>query len=226
MAMRWLVLMTLALAASPLAAEDHETSPAAPTASEVNLLITAFGPFDGRGINGSSTVLPDLVQAFNGQALVLPVTWASLHDQLTPAIASMRPRILIGLGEGHPGAIALELRARNQARGKDVAAHSPPPWLGPSMELWRPSRLPESHIQMLARLKALPEGSYPINASQDAGDYLCNAWLWHALGSQSPIVCFIHLPPQGERSEQEYRQAVLPGLITLLEQIISDSKNR
>lgn len=186
-------------------------------AAEPMVLITGFDAFAGRQVNGSATVARALASTQPSAAVAtMPVIWGEPQRALPPLIAHHRPHLLLGLGEGHPGRIAVETVAHNRAAGKDVMGDNAPDHLGNLVELSRPARL-------TIDLDALPESPYPVLFSDDAGAYLCNAWLWQAAGSEVPMVGFIHLPPQGETSDAEYLAAILPVIEAIIAQILAAS---
>ncbi len=93
------------------AAEVAQPSGEAPV-----VLITAFKPFNNRGVNGSETVAEVLRAGVPGvqlKVVVLDVVWGEPTAKLPPLIKEHRPRVLIGLGEGFPGAVRVERVARN-----------------------------------------------------------------------------------------------------------------
>lgn len=211
------------LLAKEQAEENHTVTPSPPEHT-ASILLTAFGPFDGRPVNGSATVLPLLAERYQAHSLVLPVLWQEVLTTLPNTLAARQADMVIGLGEGHPGHIALELRAQHHAHGSDSAGHPAPQWLGPSVELWRWSRLGLDPAALLTQIEQPAAPSYQVQLSEDAGSYLCNAWLWLASASEATTVVFIHLPPQGERSDSDYQEAVLPGLTQVLAQLITSAQ--
>ncbi len=175
-------------------------------------LLTAFGPFQSRPRNGSATLLAALrvSPGWGDRAdyLFLPVAWNSLEFLVAPAVAKPRPWAL-GLGEGKTGRPALELRARNLRTGQDESgAIANRPWESGGPEA-RPSRVPKE----LGETSSLPE----LIRSQDAGAFLCNGLLWTLLVSPVRQAAFLHLPPQGETSDETYAAQHLPTLHAVLE---------
>lgn len=181
-------------------------------AAERIVLVTAFGPFAGRGVNGSETVARGLDGRVIGDARiavrVLPVRWGEPERILPAAVAELRPVAIIGLGEGHPGACAFETVARNLARGADEAGTAAPARLGDAAERERRTTL------------AIDRASFPVDmlrVSDDAGSYLCNALLWTALAQPVPRAGFVHLPPQGGESADAYRARIEPVILRVVE---------
>ena len=165
------------------------------------ILVVAFGPFAGRGENGSATVVESLVGRRIGDhpivTAVLPVEWGQPEQRIPELMAKHQPLMILGLGEGFPGRVAIETRAVNARAHADEQGKPPPTRrLGPAEETHRSSRLviPDP----------LPTTDVPVVISQDAGRYLCNNLLWVCLGEKVDHAGFIHLPPQGEQSDAEY----------------------
>ncbi len=178
------------------------------------VLITAYGPFAGRGVNGSETI----ARALDGLEIagavvrvrVLAVRWGEPEARVPAAIDELTPVLVVGLGEGHPDRVAVESSARNQAQHPDEAGRAPPA----TLQVLGPT-------QRAATLVFDPawctEAAVPVVASDDAGAYLCNNLLYVALASAVPRVGFIHLPPQGETPTDEYRAALTPIVRTIIE---------
>jgi pyroglutamyl-peptidase len=179
------------------------------------VLVTGFGPFDGRGINGSATVARALADQRIGDAtvrvLVLPVRWGEPEAKLPAAVAELHPALVIGLGEGYPGKVAVERVAHNRAEGADVAGRAP---ASPRLDA-SPVATRASTIAFDAAWFA--DAGIPVVASDDAGSYLCNDLLWTALGTAAPRAGFVHLPPQGDEADDAYRARLLPIVVRLIE---------
>jgi pyroglutamyl-peptidase len=181
----------------------------APPSAPPGVLVTAFKPFDNRGANGSETVGEVLRAGEPGlqmNVLVLDVGWAE-PAKLPALVQRLRPRLLIGLGEGHPGRVCIERVARNRRIGHDVFGQEPPDHLvepgGP------PQRAGTLRFDPAWRLS----GEIAVVASDDAGTYLCNALFYTALGDLGVAVGrvgFIHLPPQGGEPDADYTRRLVP----------------
>ena len=171
------------------------------------VLVTAFEPFAGRTRNGSATVAAALPAAGSAEARIvvvrLPVTWDA-PARLATLVAEHRPRLILGLGEGHPGRIAWERIARNRADGADERGAPPP---AATLSADGPT---ERRGTLQCDPAWFPDATVPIVASDDAGAYLCNALYWHATALDAPRVGFLHLPPQGATADDAYRAAIVP----------------
>lgn len=203
--MRMLPVLLLLLLCSPRsfwAADGDEPSTDGPV-----VLITAFRPFANRTVNGSETVAEALrsdVPGLQVKVLILDVGWKEPSTKLPIMVEKLRPRVLIGLGEGHAGSVMVENVAHNYRVGPDVFGQPPPDRLvesgGP---LERRSTLVFNTAWQLSREIA-------VASSDDAGDYLCNALFYTALGQDVPRIGFVHLPPQGTEDDKEYSDRFVP----------------
>jgi pyroglutamyl-peptidase len=186
-------------------------------AAEPTVLVTAFGPFAGRGVNGSETVARrlegGLVAGHRLAVLVMAVRWGEPERTIPARIAELRPVLVIGLGEGHPDRIACEQRASNRVMPlPDEAGKLPPAaLLDAAAADHRPATL-RCDAAWFTDL-ALP---VPLQTSQDAGGYLCNAALWTLAGSGVPRSGFLHLPPQGAASGERYGALLAPVVLRLI----------
>jgi pyroglutamyl-peptidase len=202
-------VLVACLVMATLAAAD--TTPAPPV-----VLVTAFGPFAGRGVNGSETVARSLDQRLIAgarvQMAVLPVLWGEPERRLPELVQRWRPVLLIGLGEGNPGRIAVEQIGRNRA-GKYLDEAGKPP-TSATLVADGPAQRP---VRLAFFATWFANAAIPVVASQDAGDYLCNELLYTALGTSVKLVGFIHLPPQGEVEVQEYVKWLLPVVTGVIE---------
>ncbi len=165
------------------------------------MLITGFEGYGGRGLNPAA----EIVKAMNGTKIsgrtvtgaVLPVQYAPLAKRLETLIEQHQPRavICVGLWPGEP-MIRLERLAANindfEIPDNDGALEKGP--IEPDGAFSRASTLPLAEIQ-----KQLLGAGIPARFSSTAGNFLCNAAMYTALGlvdGCSPnIPCgFIHVP--------------------------------
>lgn len=165
----------------------------------MKLLVTAFGPFDGRSENASSLALRELKRAFPEiRTRVLPVDSLIAPARLKQALRLIRPDALILLGEAAGSkSIRLETTAWNELDFKipDIAGRQP---AGRAISLGSPAilraTLPLKKLQ--ARLEA---NNHEVMLSHNPGRYLCNQVFYVALEwiKTHALPCpagFIHLP--------------------------------
>lgn len=165
------------------------------------MLLTGFESYGGRSVNPAE----EIVKALNGaeidgeriDARTLPVTYAELGPRISALIEETSPRavICLGLWPGEP-MIRLERIAANIADFEipdNVGAmvHGPVIPDGPAALA---GTLPLTEI----RDNILAE-DIPCRLSGTAGQFLCNALMYHALTASAahgpaPACGFIHVP--------------------------------
>ncbi|MBU0496888.1 MAG: hypothetical protein KKG04_02915 [Candidatus Thermoplasmatota archaeon] len=172
----------------------------APTVSNI-VLISGFEPFYIYDENPSQLV----AEALNGTilknttivAVVLPVNFTESITQITQAIQTYRPVLVISLGLNVK---AFGIQVENFGINFRKRLRSDPLWfllqpLDPAGPLLRRSTVPNKKIVKAIR----HEGIFAIN-SFNAGTYVCNAVLYGTLGvlekeSLDTPMGFFHVPP-------------------------------
>lgn len=154
------------------------------------ILLTGFGPFLAVHTNPSAT----LVRALHGRdveghrivSAVLPVSFTRGPARAVALARLLRPRLMLGFGVATGRTAAMVERvAVNRAEGRDVDRAQPTqlvPDGGPLRD--------DAVAPGLAAALALP-------LSDDAGLYVCNAWLYHALAAAPCPAAFVHIPSEG-----------------------------
>ncbi len=187
--------------------------PARPT-----IVLTGFGPFPGVTKNATAVLVPRLVEAARTRFAdhdivgeVLPTEWRAAPETLTRLLDGRRAVLALHFGvSDNADGFQVELIGRNVRGGKKDAAGEAPPTAcvaeeGPTLLA---STLPAEYI--LARLSKL---KLPCRASVNAGDYLCNALLYHSLDvardlPQPFMAGFVHVPANlighGENGEDAH----------------------
>jgi len=163
------------------------------------ILVTAFGPFDGRLENASSLALKELKRSLPEiRTRVLPVDSVLAPSRMKQALAAIRPRALVMLGEAAGSlAIRLESTAWNQLdfRIPDIAGRQPQ---GREIRPGGPATL-ESTLPLARWQQRLAGEGQTVELSSDPGRYLCNqvfyvARDWIERGGRECRAGFIHLP--------------------------------
>lgn len=165
----------------------------------MSILVTAFGPFDGRTENASSLVLSELKAKIPEiRSRILPVDSVIAPARLRQALRLVRPEILILLGEAAGSkTIRLETTAFNELdfRIPDISGRQPTtrPIRRDAPPIRR-STLPLKQINHL-----LGATGHKVVLSNNPGRYLCNQVLYVALESLESLELpcragFIHLP--------------------------------
>ena len=162
------------------------------------ILITAFEPFGGDGINPTQLILERLPEELGGtrlDKLLLPVEFGRAADMAVEEALRLSPAAVICLGQaGGRRAVTPELRAVNlmDARIPDNAGFEPH---GVPIAEGGPdamqTRLPVWDI--IAHIRAL---GLPAQASFSAGEYVCNSLMYGVLYrlGESVKAGFIHVP--------------------------------
>lgn len=165
----------------------------------MKILVTAFGPFDGRLENASTLALRELKVAFPEiRTRILPVDMVVAPARLRQALRSLRPDAVVLLGEAAGSKnIRLETTAWNQLdfRIPDNAGRQPAP---------RPIRAGgcdflKSTLPLDRILARLLDAEMPASLSDDPGRYLCNQVFHTAIECLENLghpcrAGFIHLP--------------------------------
>lgn len=172
----------------------------------IQLLVTGFGPFPRVPRNPSGELARRLaahprlrLAGIEAHALVLTTAYGAIDDEFRPALAALRPDVVLMLGvAARRRALSIETRALNRVSrlfpdasgrvGRTLAFSSGAPLV------LRP-RLNTALIVSAAR-RVLAE----THLSRDAGRYLCNASYFAGLEAGNPATLFVHLPmPRGGR---------------------------
>jgi len=156
----------------------------------VNLLVTGFGAFPGVSRNPSGEV----ARAVDGADLdgvrvvgrVLDVSYARGPREAIRVARSIGATLVIGLGVASTrSAVDVERRAVRAAEGPaDVDGRTRSGLRGPPIV--------EATIDVVRLAAALG-----ANLSDDAGRYVCNAWLYRVARGCAAPVGFVHVPPAG-----------------------------
>ncbi|MDH3229008.1 MAG: pyroglutamyl-peptidase I [Alphaproteobacteria bacterium] len=172
------------------------------------MLLTGFEAYGGHAVNPSGEV----ARALDGAGIagvrvagrVLPVVHAGLAGRIAALIDAVSPRAVICLGlDPGESAVRLERTAANaldfEIADNEGAILRGPVVAGGAAAL--PGTLPVPAIE--DRLRA---AGIPVRGSDDAGRYVCNALMYHALMAAArrdpaPACGFIHLPLLPEQAD-------------------------
>ena len=165
------------------------------------MLLTGFESYGGRSVNPAQQI----VEALDGSTIAgiavagrtLPVVYAELEPRIESLIAETAPRavICLGLWPGEP-TIRLERIAANIA-DFEIPDNTGAMVHGPVVD-GGPAAL-QSTLPLDAIRDRLLAADIPVRLSGSAGQYLCNALMYHALSASSlrqkaPACGFIHVP--------------------------------
>jgi len=147
----------------------------------IAILLTGFAPFRHWEVNSSWQAVAHLAARQRGvTAVCLPVDHVRAAQAVRDMVAGLAPRVLLMTGLADCPVPRLEL----YGRAGPLSPHG-----GPVLRRgrWR---------WAAARTAAAARG-LPLRLSADAGGYVCDTTYWAALGTATPLVAFLHLPPQG-----------------------------
>ncbi|GEL97381.1 pyroglutamyl-peptidase I [Cellulomonas terrae] len=165
------------------------------------VLVTGFGPFDGQAVNASGLAVRALAARWTGpEELVvreLPVSFRGARQQLRVAVAEVHPDLVVCVGEaGGRAAVGIERVAVNviDARIPDVDGSAPvdvPVIAGAPAAFF-------TTLPVKACAAAVRDVSVPVEVSNTAGLYVCNATFYalqHLLASRPEVRSgFVHVP--------------------------------
>jgi pyrrolidone-carboxylate peptidase len=177
--------------------------------------VTSFGPFAGRGKNGSTTIARSLRAgrlAVELKVIELPVVWGEVERRVLPVVRTWKPDVLVGIGEGRRGYVAFETRAVNARAGADEKGDPPP---GGAVVDGAPAELIS---RLTFEWSREVRCAFPIVLSRNAGRYLCNNALYVYLRTKVPRAGFVHVPPQGKADDRSYLRDYAPVVEAILRQ--------
>lgn len=165
-----------------------------------DLLLTGFGPFPGVRINPSARLVEALARqpgwrwlGWKVRHAILPVSYGPTEAALA-RLLEKRPRAILMFGvAAKRRAVSVEIVARNRASRTARDASGRLPKLA---SLDSGPAILNGRAPMLRLRDLLREAGNPVNLSQNAGPYLCNAAYRFALRSTKakvPVV-FVHIP--------------------------------
>ncbi len=183
----------------------------------MRVLLTAFEPFDGTGLNasleGCRLFLERWGAEFDLRFAVLPVEYGPDVAAVEAALAAVAPgapdgpEVILHTGQATgAGEVRVERIAVNVRYGED--GKDSQEWIDPAGEIAYVSTLPVDALAAAVRAEGIP-----CVVSNHAGIYLCNHALYHSLrrvtaaGSRTRVG-FLHvpcLPAQVEQVEERGR---------------------
>lgn len=202
---------------------------AATSEARHTILLTGFGPFPGIVDNASAHLVRRLARHARRAlpddrvtAAILPVDWlrapraiSALHRRLNPTLA-----LHFGVASNTTG-FRLERIAANTCRSAPDAANALPSARLLIANVCESYRATVDTARIIAAVAAK---GYPIEYSDDAGGYLCNAVLFHSLSEAQSRgdrcrVGFVHIPADLSGSELT-RGSALAGALEIVKQAL------
>jgi pyroglutamyl-peptidase len=163
------------------------------------VLVTGFEPFGGDVTNSSWEAVQALDGKHFGDATVvvaqLPVVWGKAEAKLHTLIQTHKPQLLISFGQAGREPVRLETTAHN-VRGK-IADNADAVPESAVMDALGPATL-DSSLPLSGIAEQLRKAGIPVESSDDAGIFLCNAVFYTLMRSpdgENIPRGFIHLPP-------------------------------
>jgi len=158
------------------------------------LLVTAFQPFDGTGLNSAQEALHTALPQLGPQVVTAepPVVWGRDVRTVWPLVEQHRPAAILLLGQGGGARVRVETIARNLRW-----VRSRPAELRPILRHAPATLLTTAPAEAL--VATIESAGVDARLSDDAGTYLCNHLYFQALyrlnryGWRLPTV-FVHLP--------------------------------
>lgn len=165
------------------------------------VLVTGFGPFDGQSTNASWLAVTAVAARWTGPEELavreLPVSFRGARQHLRTAIAEVEPDLVVCVGEaGGTSAVRVERVAVNviDARIPDVDGSAPidvPVIAGAPAAFF-------STLPVKACAAAVRDAGVPVEVSNTAGLYVCNATFYalqHLLTPRAEVRSgFVHVP--------------------------------
>ncbi len=157
---------------------------------------------------------------------ILPTEWHAAPQRVTALISRLQPALALHFGVAKDAqGFRIETQGLNTCRhAPDAAGRLPPGEVliadGPDAH---PSSLPVRAI--VDRLEAL---DLPVMTSEDAGGYLCNAILYHALHAvrgptHATRAGFIHIPSEFSGPPLTFEAAV-DGSLAIIGTVLHDAR--
>lgn len=164
----------------------------------MNALVLGFGPFLDIEDNPASRLALAVDGALDGRVVgrTMPVSYVRSLAFTREAVAEHEPTLLLGIGVARSRSVAMLERV---ARARCNTTPDVDGVCGVLSGQDREATLPDVFV-----------GALGLPVSEDAGAYVCNAWLYGAL-EHTCHVGFLHIPPAGWSSER---------LVTALESVL------
>lgn len=168
------------------------------------VLLTGFGPFPGIPVNASGLLATRLATAARATfpharftSAQVPTEWTQGPRRARAAIIRAQPTLILHFGVSQRAdGFVIERQGVNACCPEPDGAGQLPAAdrIDPTGPKARKATLPVA--QIARNLKAL---GLPVALSSDAGEYLCNAVLFHSLamaksGDHNARVGFVHIP--------------------------------
>ena len=181
----------------------------------MRVLVTGFGPFADVADNPSAAVARRLADEPPGgvdvHAETLPVEYDAAAERVAALIEELRPDAVLCLGVARGrGRIDFEALARGGCGGGLDTAGKTPERSRPMGDVRRAT------VPVEALSRHLDAGGESVGVSTDAGGYVCDHVMYHALRateSAHTLAGFIHLPDPASAIGAGWTLATLTGRV-------------
>jgi pyroglutamyl-peptidase len=186
------------------------------------VLLTGFGPFPGVAENVTGRLIAAVArrtritfQDYRICTSVFRTEWQTVPKRVEVLFRSHQPVLALhfGVAQGAEG-FRLETQGANICRSAEDAAGCMP--IAPELVL-DGARAYAATLAVEGIARRLEASGFPVSISDDAGGYLCNAVLYHALHTVAVSgwpckVGFVHIPPDLSRPPLSFEAAVAGSL--------------
>lgn len=160
---------------------------------EPRVLFTGFTPFQEHERNASWDVARAAAATFGAEAAARLLD-VSFEEARIVAGTRLARELVVAIGIAPTGSIRVERRGKNvRGASRDNAGTVSPGTLLGAGPVQRVSNVAESRfVDVLAA-----ECPLPVVTSEDAGEYVCNAFFYHLLGARDEggaEAVFVHIP--------------------------------
>ncbi|MBS2030537.1 MAG: pyroglutamyl-peptidase I [Deltaproteobacteria bacterium] len=180
----------------------------------MRIVLSGFEPFGGRAVNRSATAAERLAERWPGELelVTLPVRFATLPEAIE-RVAVTTPDFWLMLGEASSASgLRLESTAANEISARIPDNDGAQPQGHP---IAPGGKVLQTALSIDALVRELTKLEVPVERSDDAGRFACNAAYYLALAKLGANrVLFVHVPDDATKLSGEQ---VLRGLFGVLE---------
>ncbi|MBD3157516.1 MAG: pyroglutamyl-peptidase I [Candidatus Lokiarchaeota archaeon] len=170
-------------------------------------LVTGYEPFDEYSVNPSAEIAKELDGQDTGSYVVkgveLPLDYKFVPERIKSLVTSIKPDVILCMGQASRAAISLERLAKNAVNTKREDNYGNKPSTD-VIDSDAPAAY-FSNLDLAQLVSLLRKNGIPAYISYDAGIYGCNLVLFHVLqmidrGLHDSKAGFIHVPCMPEQA--------------------------
>ncbi len=191
------------------------------------IVITGFKPYRHFKKNPSELMAKDLhgkvIGGYRLLSVTFPVDYNIVEHYLPKIVQKYKPVAIISLGNGRPNLMQIETVARNRGQNREASgsAKFKEQVIIPSGPEEIPSEigfnLPPLQTTSVSNTKPVTQ----LQTSDDAGNDVCNLIFYLGGKSTNGKAIFLHLPIQGEQTDELYKQANYKLFINTIQGIVA-----